>query len=79
MTNRTCPTLHCTEPVPAGPHAVFCAECHFRLPYRTTSEIFALQIACARTDDADQKAYLREQIDAHVRIAARSLEAPDAA
>lgn len=71
---RTCPTKNCTDPVPNGPHAVFCAECHFRLPYRVTNQIFALQIACQRTQNAEEQQHLREQISAHVSSAARSLE-----
>lgn len=73
MTNRTCPVPNCTDPVPSGPHAVFCVEHHFLLPHRTTSTIFALHIACTRTDDDDTKTHLREQIAAHVNIAVRSL------
>lgn len=71
---KACPTKNCTEPVPAGPNAVFCAECHFRLPFRVTNQIFALQIACQRTDLPEEQQHLREQIEAHVRCAARTLE-----
>lgn len=73
MSARCCPVPNCTEPMPTGPHAVFCVEHHFQLPHRTTSTIFSLQIACSRTDDDATKAHLREQIAAHVSIAVRSL------
>lgn len=73
MSARFCPVPNCTEPVPSGPHAVFCAEHHFQLPYRTTSAIFSLQIACSRTDDDATRLHLREQIDAHIHIAIRTL------
>ena len=73
MSALCCPVPNCTEPVPAGPHAVFCLEHYFQLPHRTTSTIFSLQIACSRTDDDDAKAHLREQIAAHISIAVRSL------
>lgn len=79
MSNRACPTANCINPVPTGPHAVFCCECHFRLPYQVTHEIFALQITCSRTSDDDAKQHLREQIDARIRIAARLLGASNAA
>jgi hypothetical protein len=75
MSNRCCPVPACTGEVPSGPHAVFCVECHFRLPYRTTSDLFRLQIAAKRAPDEDTRTYLREQIDAYVSVAVRQLEA----
>ena len=79
MSTKVCPTRNCINPVPKGPQAVFCADCHFRLPYRATNQIFALQFACQRADDPDIKQHLREQIDAHIRSAAHSLENANAA
>lgn len=71
---RACPTRGCVNPAPTGPQAVFCPECHFRLPFRVTNQIFSLEFACQRTDDPDLKQHLRDQIAAHINSAARSLE-----
>ena len=80
MNRRCCPVPHCIDEVPAGDNAVFCVEHHFALPYRTTSQIFALQIACSRAEDEDKRAHLEEQIAAHISIAVRALtERVDAA
>jgi len=73
MSNRCCPVPACTGEVPAGPHAIFCVDCHFRLPYRTTNSLFKLQIAATRELDDDTRTHLREQIAAHVSVAVRQL------
>jgi hypothetical protein len=73
MTHRCCPVPNCIKPLCPGPHAVFCADHHWLLPRRVTSQIFGLEITCSRCEEPDTRQHLREQADAYIRIAVRTL------
>ncbi len=70
---RRCPVPLCTEPMPQGKHALFCADCHFRLPYETTNRLFRLQLTCERAPDEATRQHLREQLHGYVQQAVRAL------
>lgn len=67
-----CPVPACENEL-SGATSAFCSTHHFMVPAKTVREIIALKFACSRTDSDAERAHLREQIDAHVRIAVRQI------
>lgn len=75
-TRRICPVPRCTEPMPEGKHAIFCAEHHFQLSYETTNHLFRWQLKCERAPDDATRVYMREQLQRDIQRAVHEVTAP---
>lgn len=68
-----CPVPNCTEPVPSGRFAIFCAEHYCQLPHSTTSFLFRWQMKADRETDDEKRQYMREQLVGYIARAVREI------
>lgn len=57
---------------------IFCADHYFHLPPKDAKWLVRLQIMIARSDDAELKSHLREQLHGYTQQAVRTLRAAEA-